>query len=46
MTTRRKFIKQFSAIVAGGFLGGNLFSACQTGEIVLTNRSGIQWTRR
>ncbi|MDR1340863.1 MAG: hypothetical protein LBK58_12530 [Prevotellaceae bacterium] len=43
MTTRRKFIKQSSAIVAGGLLSGNLFSACQTGEIVLTNRLGMQW---
>ncbi|MDR2384509.1 MAG: hypothetical protein LBD80_02420 [Tannerella sp.] len=43
MTTRRKFIKQSSAIVAGGLLGENLFSACQPKEIVLTNRSGVQW---
>ncbi|MDR1222750.1 MAG: hypothetical protein LBL07_07735, partial [Tannerella sp.] len=30
MTNRRDFIKQSSVIVAGGFLGGNIFSACQS----------------
>jgi hypothetical protein len=29
MTNRRSFIKQSSALVAGGFLSGNLFSAAQ-----------------
>ncbi|MDR1373250.1 MAG: twin-arginine translocation signal domain-containing protein, partial [Dysgonamonadaceae bacterium] len=29
LTSRRDFIKQTSAIVAGGFLSENLFSACQ-----------------
>ena len=29
MTTRRDFIKQSSAIVAGGLLSGSIFSACQ-----------------
>ena len=32
MTNRRNFIKQSSAIVAGGLLGGNLFSACGGSE--------------
>jgi hypothetical protein len=30
LTNRRDFIKQSSVIVAGGFLSGNIFSACQT----------------
>ncbi|MDR1340933.1 MAG: hypothetical protein LBK58_12910 [Prevotellaceae bacterium] len=32
MTTRRKFIKQSSAIVAGGLLVGDIFSACRSGN--------------
>ncbi|MDR1601805.1 MAG: twin-arginine translocation signal domain-containing protein [Tannerella sp.] len=32
MTNRRDFIKQSSVIVAGGFLGGNIFSACRSGQ--------------
>ncbi|MDR1098028.1 MAG: hypothetical protein LBL57_07850 [Tannerella sp.] len=55
MTNRRDFIKQSSAIVAGGFLSGNLFSACQTdgggqtvtgeafGNPPLSARPGVFW---
>ncbi|MDR1478210.1 MAG: twin-arginine translocation signal domain-containing protein, partial [Planctomycetaceae bacterium] len=39
LTSRRDFIKQSSAIVAGVFLSGNMFSACQTKEI---DRNAVQ----
>jgi hypothetical protein len=36
MTNRRDFIKQSSAIVAGGLLGGDIFSACQSKDKILS----------
>jgi hypothetical protein len=37
MSTRRDFIKQSSAIVAGGLLGGDIFSACQPKYKILSD---------